>query len=42
MTTKNQSPRRLIFNYRYKIGLKEFEFLKKLNVVDLDDKYYCL
>jgi serine/threonine protein kinase len=28
--------------YRHKTGLKELEFLKKLNDTDPDDKYHCL
>ena len=31
-----------LFNYRHKTGLKELEFLKKLNSADPDDKYHCL
>ena len=27
---------------RHKTGLKELEFLKKLNDTDKDDKYHCL
>lgn len=29
------------FFLRYKIGFKEFEFFRKFNDVDLDDKFYC-
>lgn len=28
--------------YRQKTGLKELEFLKKLNDADPDDKFHCL
>ena len=29
-------------HFRHKTGLKELEFLKKLNASDPDDKYHCL
>lgn len=31
-----------LLNPRHKTGLKELEFLKKLNSADPDDKYHCL
>lgn len=32
----------IILNFRQKTGLKELEFLKKLNDADPDDKFHCL
>lgn len=31
-----------VFRFRNKTGLKELEFLRKLNDTDKDDKYHCL
>lgn len=31
-----------VFHCRQKTGLKELEFLKKLNDADPDDKFHCL
>ena len=31
-----------LFHCRQKTGLKELEFLKKLNDADPDDKFHCL
>lgn len=40
--TLGPSPCKTPSSYRQKTGLKELEFLKKLNDADPDDKFHCL